>query len=93
MKLSEYHDLMLDRKNSSCYTSVMPRKPRKFSDQIRRAIGDSGETRYRIAQETGLNEAALGKFFHGERGMSLESLDILAEHLGLEVVVKQRKGR
>ncbi len=85
--------LALDTSNSICYISVMPRKPKKLSDQIRRAIGDSGETRYRIAQETGLNEAALGKFFHGQRGMSLESLDKLAEFLGLEVVTKRRKGR
>ena len=85
--------LVLDTAHSSRYISVMPKKPRKFSDQIRQAIGDSGETRYRIAQETGLNEAALGKFFHGERGLSLDSLDKLAEYLGLEVVTKRRKGR
>ncbi len=85
--------LVLDKAHSTRYTCAMPKKPRKFSDQIRRAIGDSGETRYRIAQETGLNEAALGKFFHGERGLSLDSLDKLAEYLGLEVVTKRRKRR
>ena len=85
--------LILDKAHSTRYTCVMSKKSPKFSDQIRRAIGDSGETRYRIAQETGLNEAALGKFFHGERGLSLDSLDKLADYLGLEVVIKRRKGR
>ncbi len=85
--------LVLDKAHSTRYTCAMPKKPRKFSDQIRQAIGARGEARYRIAQETGLNEAALGKFFHGERGLSLDSLDKLAEYLGLEVVTKRRKGR
>lgn len=71
----------------------MPKKPRKLSDQIRKAIADCEHTRYRIAQETGINEAALGKFFHGERGLSLDSLDKLAEFLGLEIVTKHKKGR
>ena len=84
---------LLDTENSSGYIELMPRKPRKLSDQIRQALADSEHTRYRISQETGLNEAALGKFFHGERGLSLDSLDRLAEFLGLEVVIKRRKGR
>jgi hypothetical protein len=84
---------ILDNATSIGYDGAMPKKHRKFSDQIRQAIGDSGESRYRIAKETGLNEAALGKFFHGERGLSMESLDKLAEYLGLEVVTKRRKGR
>ena len=69
----------------------MSKQPAVFSDQIRQAMADSGITRYRIAQDTGLNEAALGKFFHGERGMSLESIDILADYLHLEVVVRKTK--
>jgi len=85
--------LVLDKAHSTGYDCAMSKRPRKFSDQIRQAIGDSGETRYRIAQETGLNEAALGKFFHGERGLSLDSLDKLAEYLGLKVITKRRKGR
>jgi len=84
---------LLDDAHSIGYAEPMPKKPKKLSDQIRRAIADSEHTRYRIAQETGINEGALGAFFHGQRGMSLESLDKLAEFLGLEVVTKRRKGR
>ena len=75
------------------YAVDMPKKPRKLSDQIRKAIADSEHTRYRIAQETGINEGGLNEFFHGRRGLSLNSLDKLAEFLGLEVVTKKRKGR
>lgn len=84
---------LLDTENSSGYIELMPRKPKKLSDQIRQAIADCGETRYRISQETEINESALGKFFHGERGLSLDSLDLLAEFLGLEVVIKRKKGK
>ncbi len=75
------------------YDVSMPKKSPPLSDQIRQAIADCGETRYRIAKEACINEAALGKFFHGERGLSLESLDKLGDYLELEVVSKRKKGR
>ena len=92
MKLNIFR-WILYKLHSIGYHWAMPRKPRKFSDQIRQAIADSEHTRYRIAQETGINEGALGAFFHGQRGLSLNSLDKLAEYLGLEIVTKRRKGR
>jgi transcriptional regulator with XRE-family HTH domain len=67
------------------YDGRMPRREMKFSDQIRKALADCGETRYSIAKATGLGEPALSKFLHGERGLSLDSLDILAAYLHLEV--------
>ena len=91
--MAKSETILLDNAHSIGYIEPMPKKPRKLSDQIRQAIADSEHTRYRIAQETGINEGALGAFFHGQRGMSLESLDKLAEFLGLEVVTKRRKGR
>ena len=59
-------------------------------------MDDSGQTRYRIAQETGINESALGKFYHGERGLSLGALDRLGKYLGLRIVMDRKpkkKGR
>lgn len=66
-------------------------KHEKLSDQLRQAIADSGMSRYRIAQDTGIDESALAKFFNGQRGLSLASLDALVEYLDLEVVPKQSK--
>jgi transcriptional regulator with XRE-family HTH domain len=63
----------------------------KLSDQLRQAIADSGLTRYRISQATGISEAGLGKFVHGERGLSLESIDRLAEFLNLELTVRKAR--
>ncbi len=65
-------------------------------DAFRHAIAESGKTRYRLWQETGISQAQLCEFLHGRRGMSMESLETLAEALGLEIVVrpaKRKKGR
>ena len=56
-----------------------------FTDQIRKALAHHPVSRYRIAQETGIAEASLSRFVNGERGLSFEALDVLAEYIGLEV--------
>lgn len=70
------------------------RRPTKLSDQVREAIRDADCTRYAISKATGIDQAVLSKFLTGERGMSLDSLDKLAEFLNLRITVqKPRKGR
>jgi plasmid maintenance system antidote protein VapI len=59
---------------------------KKLSDQLRDAIDSSGVTRYRIAQETGIDESALAKFYNGKRGINSDTLDRLGEYLGLRIV-------
>lgn len=60
-------------------------KSSKLTDQLRQAIDDSGLTRYRIAQETGISEATLSKFYLGQRGLSMEALNALGECLQLTI--------
>jgi transcriptional regulator with XRE-family HTH domain len=62
-----------------------------FSDKLRRLILDSGRTRYEISQETGISESILSRFVHGERGLSLQSVDVLVRFFGLEVRKPKRK--
>ena len=64
----------------------------KPSDALRAAVKNSGETRYRIAQETGMTESGLSRFIHGG-GLNLASLDRLAGYLGLELVQMGERGR
>ena len=66
------------------------RRPKKMTDQVRQAIDDSGLTRYRIAQDTGIDESTLAKFYHGTRGLSLDNLDLLCEYLGLRIVMDRK---
>lgn len=64
-------------------------------DAIKRAE-TKGITRYRIAKETDVSQAALSKFVNGERGLGVESIEKLAGFLGLEIAVRPRtkqKGR
>lgn len=60
-------------------------KSKKLTDQLRQAIDDSGITRYRIAQETGISESTLSKFYLGQRGLSMEALNALGECLQLTI--------
>jgi len=60
------------------------------SDQLRQAIDDSGLTRYRIAQETGISETALSLFYNGHRGLSMEALNALGECLQLTIHVGRK---
>jgi transcriptional regulator with XRE-family HTH domain len=66
------------------------RKSLKLTDQLRRAIDDSGLTRYRIAKDVGIDESALAKFYKGQRGVSADVLDRLGEYLNLELVRSDR---
>lgn len=66
------------------------------SEQLREAVENCGETRYRIAQETGINESTLSRFVASGRGLSMENTDRLCTYLGLELRPnsgKRRKGR
>ena len=62
-------------------------------DTIKRAIESSGQTRYRIAEGTGLSQAQLSRLMSGERGLSVESIEKLADYLGLEIVIRPKRRR
>lgn len=59
----------------------------KLSDQIRKAINNSGMTRYAISKATGVGQDVLSRFMSRERGMELATLDRLADFLDLNIVV------
>ena len=66
------------------------KKPKPLTDQLRQAIDDSGMTRYRIAQETGLSESTLSKFYLGQRGLSMEAMNALGECLQITITVSRK---
>lgn len=74
----------------------MPKKKRvSLSDELRQAVERSGLSRYAIWQQAGIDQGSMSKFMAGERGLTLESIDKLAELLGLHIVAERRrpKGR
>jgi len=73
----------------------MPKKKQRLSlsDELRQAIERSGVSRYGIWQQTGIDQGSLSKFMDGERGLGIESIDKLAELLGLHIVAKPERHR
>lgn len=56
-----------------------------MADTIRRAIDQSGESRYAISQATGIAESTLSRFYNGVGDLKLETADMICQHLGLEL--------
>ena len=68
----------------------------RILEKIREAIEASGKTRYRIARDSSVAQSQLSRLMSGERGLSIESLERVAECLGLEIMIRpkrERKGR
>lgn len=60
-------------------------------DEIRKSIGTSDKTRYRLWQETGISQAQLSQFMAGDKGLSVEALEKLAHCLNLEIIARPLK--
>lgn len=71
----------------------MNRQRARFSDQMRRAVDASGLSRYRICKELGIAESTLSRFMSGQGGLSMKSLDALADLLDLRITTARRHAR
>lgn len=75
-------------------TNYTVRLMAKLLQDIRTAIRESEYSRYRIAKETGVHQSQLAKLMTGETGLSIASLERLADFLDLEIVLRpKRAGR
>ena len=61
-----------------------------FTEQLRRVIGECGETRYSIAQRTGIDQSTMTRFMNGTRGLSMEAIDRLFDALDLEIKPRRK---
>ncbi len=94
-KFTKGHTLRLDKANAlahflGLYLVTMPPSPPwksslTLSDALRAAIEQSGISRYRIARDTGLEQAALCRFVSNKRFLRLDNADKLAEYFGLRL--------
>jgi hypothetical protein len=66
-------------------------------EQLRKAIQSSEKTRYKLWQETGIDQGQLARFMAGGAGLSVENVEELIKALGLEIIIRpkrrQPKGR
>jgi transcriptional regulator with XRE-family HTH domain len=73
---------------------TMVKRTLTVSEQLRDAIVTAGITRYRIAKDTGVNQAALSRFIRGITSLDLITADKLCAYLRLELSEKSgRNGR
>jgi ribosome-binding protein aMBF1 (putative translation factor) len=62
-------------------------------NMMRKAMETSGQSRYRISKETGIAESVLSRFANGKAVLTVETAERLADHLGLEIVLRPKRGR
>ena len=65
----------------------------KILDEIRKAIRQSKTSRYAISKATGIPESQLSRLMAGTSGLSLDSLERIADFLGLEIVIRPKRRR
>lgn len=62
-------------------------------EQVKQALEASGKTRYRVAKESGISQGQLSRLVSGERGLTVDTLEKLADCLGLEIVIRPKRRR
>jgi len=59
--------------------------------QLRDAMNQCGESRYRIAEGSGIAQAVLSRFASGQRGLTVETAERLADYLGYRITLQPKK--
>lgn len=62
-------------------------------DEIRKAINASNKSRYRLSKETSIPQSQLSRLMTGEKGLSFDALEKLADALGLEIIIQKKAKR
>ncbi|MEO1534726.1 MAG: helix-turn-helix transcriptional regulator [Planctomycetota bacterium] len=62
-------------------------------DALRAKLEDSDETRKQISVGCGVAESQLSRFASGESGLGINSIEALADYLGLELVLRTKTKR
>src|SRR3954454_13996427 len=79
--------LCLTKREANGSIRRMRRKRSTLSDQVRRAINDSGMSRYALCKEIELSQSTMSRFMAGKGGLSMDMLNRVGAVLGLEIVV------
>ena len=69
----------------------MGKKRVKLSEQVRRAVEESGMSRVAICRAIGMHESVMSRFMNGKGGLQQDSLDALADLLRLDVVANKHR--
>ena len=59
-----------------------------LSEELRKAIQDTGKSTYQVARESGVAQPILSRFMSHKRGINLETAEKLFNYLGLKIARK-----
>lgn len=65
------------------------RRPPSLAEQLRLALRDSPDTRYRLALELNIPQSSLSRFVSGS-GLTLDNASRLAARLGVRIIRPRR---
>ena len=65
----------------------------KILDALINTIEQSDEPRSRIAIGSGVDASQLCRLVSGERVLGIEAAETLADYLGLEIIIRPKRGR
>lgn len=65
----------------------------QLTQAIAAAVKASSETPGAIAKGAGVARSQLSRLLSGERGLNSETIEKLAEYLGLEIVIRVKRAR
>lgn len=65
----------------------------QLTKAIQAAVKSSDETPYAIAKNAKVNRSQLSRLMSGERGLNSETIERLADYLGLEIVIRPKRTR
>lgn len=71
----------------------MARTPNRLSDTVREAVKNHDGQRRTLCRAAGIDEGLLSHFMAGRKGLSVASLERLAEVLGLELFAPRKRRR
>ena len=83
------HQIRLRNGNKSCTLHVMG----QLTDAITAAVKASNETPGAIAKGAGVARSQLSRMMRGKSGMNSETIEQLADYLGLEIVIRAKRTR
>jgi len=62
----------------------------KIFDKLRHVIQNSQKSRYRLSQDTGIEQSQLSRFMYGKAQLGTENIEKLAKALGYELILRKR---
>ena len=65
----------------------------QLTDAIQAAVKASDQTPYAIAKGAKVARSQLSRLLSGERGLNSETIEQLADYLGLEIVIRPKRTR